>query len=435
MDSKPNGSTITAAATTTFTSSSPKGQVLLGKYEMGRLLGRGTFAKVYHARAVSDGTAVAVKVLDKPEVVGTDMGPRVLREVSAMRRLSHPNVLHLMEVMATKSKIYLIMELAPGGDLLSRVARRGRLPEPAARRYFLQLISALRYCHVRGVAHRDVKPQNLLLDREGNLKISDFGLRRAPDQLRDDGRLHTACGTPAYTAPEVVRRKGYDGSKADAWSCGVILFVLLAGFLPFDDANIAVMYRKIHKREYEFPPWITNTARRLISRLLDPNPDSRLTIEGLAEHPWFKRSLSLDSQLSLMDLPPPRDAQFETTTCNAFHIISLSSGLDLSGLFDGAKRREQRFTSKESVERIMTRVEEIGARLGYFVQRKKSVSFGLNRWGTALTVEVSEVALPLLLVELRVEGGEGDDGDEFGWEELKSELGDIVLAWDGSGEL
>jgi serine/threonine protein kinase len=245
--------------------SNKKSKSLLGKYELGSLLGRGTFAKVYLARPVAGGEAVAVKVLDKAEVMGTaGMAPRVLREVTAMRRLRHPNVLHLHEVLATRAKIYLVMELARGGDLLSRLAAlpRRRLPEHAARRVFVQLVAALSYCHARGVAHRDVKPQNVLLDGDGNLKVSDFGLSALPDSLRDDCRLHTVCGTPAYAAPEVLRRKAYDGAKADAWSCGVILFVLLAGHLPFDDSNIADMCRKAHRREFEFPEWVSQTRSR-----------------------------------------------------------------------------------------------------------------------------------------------------------------------------
>ncbi|CAL9081108.1 unnamed protein product [Musa textilis] len=408
-------------------------EVLLGRYELGRLLGRGTFAKVYMARSLSDGGAVAVKVLDKPELVDSGLSRSFLTEVAAMRRLSHPNILKLYEVMATRSKIYLVVEHAPGGDLLARVARRGRLPESVARRYFQQLVSALHYCHARGVAHRDVKPQNLLLDRDGNLKVSDFGLAALPEQLRD-GRLHTACGTPAYTAPEVIRRKGYDGAKADAWSCGVMLFVLLAGSLPFDDANLALMYRKIHKREYELPPWISQSARRLLLRLLDPNPETRITIGALMEHPWLKRSLSLDSQLSGMAHLPPTTSNDLTPILNAFELISLSSGLDLSGLFDDGgkkkKKKEKRFTSTQSVGKIMERIEATGEKLGYMVETRKGSA--VARWGSILSVEVLEVASPLLLVELKLEDGSdsgSSDGEDFCWEELKVELGDIVFAW------
>ncbi|KAJ6795120.1 putative CBL-interacting protein kinase 7 [Iris pallida] len=444
-------------------------EILLGRYELGRLLGRGTFAKVYFARALSDGSPVAVKVLDKQATVRSGVGPMILREVSAMRRLSpHPNILRLHEVMATKSRIYLVMEHARGGELFARLARHGRLPEPAARRYFQQLLSALRFCHAHGIAHRDIKPENLLLDRDGNLKLSDFGLSALPDQLRaaGDGLLHTACGTPAYAAPEVMRRRGYDGAKADAWSCGVFLYVLLAGFLPFDDSNIALMYRKTQKRDYRFPPWFSPSAKRVIAGLLDPDPLTRTSVDGLMESPWIRRCYSFDPQLNLLGhLPPPQspppgegdgDGQFTTTvpasslsassfplSMNAFDIISLSSGLDLSGLFDEqGRKQERRFTSTAGVERILERVEEVGAKLGYAMEKRKGGGgvVGRGKWGSVLTVEVSEVAPPILLVELRVDGGGGngkDDDDSLRWGEVRAELGDVVFDWhkiSGGGE-
>ncbi|XP_062204136.1 CBL-interacting protein kinase 4-like [Phragmites australis] len=413
---------------------------LLGKYELGRLLGRGTFAKVYLARPVAGGEAVAVKVLDKAEVMGTaGMGPRVLREVTVMRRLRHLNVLRLHEVLATRARIYLVTELAPGGDLLSRLAAlpRRRLPEHAARRVFVQLVAALSYCHARGVAHRDVKPQNVLLDGDGNIKVSDFGISALPDSLLEDGRLHTACGTPAYAAPEVLRRKAYDGAKADAWSCGVTLFVLLAGYLPFDDANIADMCRKAQRREYEFPEWVSQPARRLVSRLLDPNPASRIAVEELATHPWFKRSLSLDSQLGgLLNGQPERALAFQAPAMNAFDIISMSPGLDLSGLFgNGKKNREKRFMTTASPEKTLEQLGRAGGKLGYVVVGKKGVEClplgGLSGLA-AMSVEMSEVAPPLMIIELRLEVADGDgdgEGPGFGWEELRLELGDVARAW------
>ncbi|KAL6847251.1 hypothetical protein ACP4OV_023104 [Aristida adscensionis] len=419
------------------------GKTLLGKYELGRLLGRGTFAKVYLARPLAGGEAVAVKVIDKAEVMGTaGMAPRVLREVAAMRRLRHPNVLRLHEVLATRARVYLVMELAPGGDLLSRLAAlpRRRLPEHAARRAFAQLVAALAHCHARGVAHRDVKPQNVLLDGGGNLKVSDFGLAALPDSRRDDGRLHTACGTPAYAAPEVLRRSAYDGAKADAWSCGVILFVLLAGRLPFDDSNIAAMCRRAHRREYELPPWVSPAARRLVSRLLDPNPATRVAVGELAAHPWLKRSLSLDSQLGgVLDGRPERALALQAPAMNAFDIISMSPGLDLSGLFGhGRQGRERRFMTAASPEQTLERLGRAGGKLGYVVVGKKGVeALPLSSGLAAMSVEMSEVAPALMLVELRLEMADGDDGggggggegQGFGWEELRQELGDVVRAW------
>ncbi|KAG0451385.1 hypothetical protein HPP92_013784 [Vanilla planifolia] len=421
-------------------------EVLLGKYEVGRLLGRGTFAKVYEARSLPEGSVVAIKVIDKPKIVGGDLGPRIIREVSAMRRLSdHPHIIKLYEVLATRSKIYLVMEHASGGELLARVARRGRLSEPTALRYFHQLLSALRFCHARGVAHRDVKPQNLLLDRDGNLKVSDFGLAALPEHRREDGLLLTACGTPAYAAPEIARHHAYDGARADAWSCGVILFVLLAGFLPFDDSNLPEMYHRIHRRDYRFPPWFSAASKRLISRLLDPNPETRITIDAVTDLSWFRRANSLGDHLSLLSSAIPRPhprplaaaaPPLSAPALNAFDIISLSSGLDLSGLFssEGSVANERRFMSTAALEMVVERIEEVSERLGYVFERRKEGGGGkvLGRWGAVMTVEIAEVAPPMLLVMVKLETGSWTEEQRHGdvsWEELKSALGDLIFAW------
>lgn len=435
-----------------------KSTPLLGKYELGALLGRGTFAKVYLAHAVADGAPVAVKVIDKEAAAaamagGTAAVAAVLREVSAMRRLRHhPGVLRLHEVLASRARIYLVMELATGGDLLSWLAatlpRRcgGRLPEHAVRRVFVQLVAALAHCHARGVAHRDVKPQNILLDGDGNVKLADFGFA-ALDVVPDSGGLlQTACGTPAYAAPEVIlrRRGGYDGAKADAWSCGVVLFVLLAGRLPFDDANVPDMCRKARRREYrELPPWVSPPARRLVHRLLDPNPATRVAVEVLvATHPWFKpRSLSLDNSQLGGGCGQPEPECAPASKLNAFDIISMSPGLDLSGLFRGSSRssRERRFTTTASPERTMEQLCSASGKLRYAVMvvGKKEVDPCLNplsKAGMAMSVEMSELAPPLMLVEMRLEmdDGEREDGEGFGWEELRLELGDVVRSWHSS---
>ncbi|KAK8548597.1 hypothetical protein V6N13_054618 [Hibiscus sabdariffa] len=411
----------------------PTSSILLGKYQLGRLLGRGSFAKVHEAASLEDdNTVVAVKIIDKTKTVDAAMEPRIIREVSAMRLLQHhPNILKIHEVMATKTKIYLVMELATGGELFAKVLRRGRLSEPAARRYFSQLVSTLHFCHQNGVAHRDVKPQNLLLDQTGNLKVSDFGLSALPEQL-NDGLLHTACGTPAYTAPEVVRRKGYDGSKADAWSCGVILFVLLAGYLPFDDSNLVAMYKKIHRREFQFPPWISKHAKGIIWQLLDPNPSSRMSLIKLMETPWFKRTTLTraisDNQLE--SLLQDRKLKHDMTCngVNAFDIISLSSGLDLSGLFE--KGKEKRYiTSSMEIDGVMEGVMEVGERLGYRVEKGKRGVVGLEKGRVVVVVEAVEVAELFVLVEVKVVGGGGGGIDEGQWVDLVDGLGNIFVSW------
>ncbi|PON40168.1 Calcium/calmodulin-dependent/calcium-dependent protein kinase [Parasponia andersonii] len=413
---------------------------VLGKYRLGRELGRGSFARVFEAQSIindENNSKVAIKII-KREKLDAAMEPRIIGEVEAMRRLhQHPNVLKIHEVMATKTKIYLVMELATGGELFAKVAGGRKLKESAARRYFQQLVSALRFCHQNGVAHRDVKPQNLLLDRNGSLKVSDFGLSALPDRIRN-GLLHTACGTLAYTAPEVLARRGYDGSKADAWSCGVILHVLVTGQLPFDDRNQAAMNNKIRNRDYRFPDSVSVPAQKIIYRLLDPNPKTRLTIEKLAEISWFKKSLPP---------PPPDKSLFESSsadicasfcksgeilgTINAFDIIaSLSSGLNLSGLFEGSapNRREKRFTAAETAEVVIGKVSEVGDVLGFRSERGKGWSLGLGKGRVVLIVEVFEISPSLFLGEMKVVEG-GFEFEELHWQTFKSGLERIGLAW------
>lgn len=244
----------------------------VGKYELGRTLGEGTFAKVKFALNVETGENVAIKILDKEKVLKHKMIGQIKREISTMKLIRHPNVIRMYEVMASKTKIYIVLEFVTGGELFDKIASKGRLKEDEARKYFQQLINAVDYCHSRGVFHRDLKPENLLLDANGVLKVSDFGLSALPQQVREDGLLHTTCGTPNYVAPEVINNKGYDGAKADLWSCGVILFVLMAGYLPFEEPNLMALYKKIFKADFTCPPWFSTSAKKLIKRILDPNP-------------------------------------------------------------------------------------------------------------------------------------------------------------------
>ncbi|KAL7247198.1 hypothetical protein ACSBR2_002168 [Camellia fascicularis] len=226
------------------------------RYELGRLLGQGTSARVYYARSLKTGESVSIKEIDKEKVLRVELVDQIKREISVMRLVKHPNIVQLYEVMATKTKIYFVIEYAKGGELFNQVAK-GKLKEDVARKYFQQLIKAVDFCHSRGVYHRDLKPENLLLDENENLKVSEYGLSGFAELKQQDGLLHTTCGTPAYVAPEVINTKGYDGAKAKSniWSCGLILFVLLAGYLPFRDSNLMETYRKIGKAECKCPNW------------------------------------------------------------------------------------------------------------------------------------------------------------------------------------
>ncbi|KAM7267303.1 hypothetical protein ACFE04_009469 [Oxalis oulophora] len=406
--------------------------VLHGKYELGRQLGHGTFAKVYHARNIQSGKSVAMKIVGKEKVIKVGMIEQIKREISVMKMVKHPNIVELDEVLASKSKIYFAMELVRGGELFAKVAK-GKLREELARFYFQQLISAVDFCHSRGVYHRDLKPENLLLDEEGNLKVTDFGLSAFAEHLRQDGLLHTSCGTPAYVAPEVIGKKGYDGAKADIWSCGVILYVLLAGFLPFQDDNIVTMYRKIYRGDFKCPPWFSSEARRLITKLLDPNPSSRITIAKVMQSSWFKRSLP-------KSIWNKKEIEFELEektkmpeTLNAFHIISLSQGFDLSPLFEENQREEKqeiRFATTKPASSVISRLEE--AAKNKFSVKKSETRVKLQgqesgrKGKLMINADIFAFTPSFLVVEVSKDNGDTLEYNQFCSKELRPALSDIV---------
>lgn len=413
---------------------------VFGKYEMGRLLGKGTFAKVYYGKQIATGESVAIKVINKDQVKKEGMMEQIKREISVMRLVRHPNIVELKEVLATKTKIFFVMEYVRGGELFAKVAK-GRLKEDQARKYFQQLISAVDFCHSRGVSHRDLKPENLLLDDDENLKISDFGLSAIPEQLRLDGLLHTQCGTPAYVAPEVLRKKGYDGSKADTWSCGVILYVLLAGFLPFQDENLMSMYNMVLRAEFQFPPWFSSDSKRLISKILVADPQKRTTISAIMRVPWFLKGFSPCEGKTEGPVKGEENVDNKVSSpkfFNAFEFISsMSSGFDLSGLFENKKKKGSVFTSKCSASAIVSKIEMAAEGLSFKVTEVKDFKIRMRgppegRKGRLfVTAEVFEVAPEVAVVEFSKSAGDTMEYAKFCEEDVRPALKDIVWSWQG----
>jgi serine/threonine protein kinase len=261
----------------------------VGKYELGRTLGSGSFSKV--KLGVDDqGGQYAVKIIDKEQLIREHMEEQLKREISIMRMANHPNIVRLYDVLQTQNNIYLVLELVTGGELFDRIVSAKRFDEDTGRKYFQQLVSALHYCHKQGIAHRDLKPENLLVDDKGNIKITDFGLANMQPLNNPNHLMKTVCGTPNYVAPEVLKERGYNGPTSDVWSCGVILFVMLAGYLPFDDPQLNALFAKIDKGEYRMCRTFSDGVKDLIMKTIVVDPKQRITLEGVIRHPWFQKN-------------------------------------------------------------------------------------------------------------------------------------------------
>nr|CAB3459268.1 unnamed protein product [Digitaria exilis] len=264
---------------------------------------------------------------------------------------------------------------------------------------------------------------------------------------QDDGLLHTTCGTPNYVAPEVLEDQGYDGAMADLWSCGVILFVLLAGYLPFEDSNLMTLYKKIANAEFTFPPWTSFPAKRLLTRILDPNPMTRITIPEILEDEWFKKGYKrpefdekYDTTLDDVDAVfndseehhVTEKKEEEPVALNAFELISMSEGLNLGNLFDAEQefKRETRFTSKCPPKEIVRKIEEAAKPLGFDVQKKnyklrlEKVKAG-RKGNLNVATQILQVAPSLHMVEVRKAKGDTLEFHKF-FKNLSKTLKDVV---------
>ncbi|POR38423.1 Carbon catabolite-derepressing protein kinase [Tolypocladium paradoxum] len=264
-----------------------KAEQRIGAYRIVRTLGEGSFGKV--KLAIHHGTAqqVALKIIARKKLISRDMAGRVEREIEYLQLLRHPHIIKLYTVIKTQTEIIMVLEYA-GGELFDHIVQHGRMSEGEARRFFQQMLCAVEYCHRHKIVHRDLKPENLLLDEHLNVKIADFGLSNI---MTDGNFLKTSCGSPNYAAPEVIGGKLYAGPEVDVWSCGVILYVLLVGRLPFDDEHIPSLFAKIARGTYSIPPWMPSGAASLIKKMLVVNPVQRATIDEIRQDPWFTTDL------------------------------------------------------------------------------------------------------------------------------------------------
>lgn len=259
----------------------------IGPYELLDTLGAGNFGLVRRARHLITDQLFAIKIVEKTMLHYTIAGDMdIRREMSILRALDHPNIIQLHEVMESPRRVYLVIDLATGGDFYDLLLTHGRFAEQEARIFFTQLVEAVSYCHSRGVFHRDLKPENLLLDAGGRLQVTDFGFGAVKD--REGAVLRTSCGSPHYCAPEVWgSAEGYDGRKSDAFSVGVILYVLVVGGQPFNDPCERELLRKVSECRARYPSFLSEEVVDLLKRLLVRDPEKRWDLETVKTHPWF----------------------------------------------------------------------------------------------------------------------------------------------------
>lgn len=258
---------------------------IAGLYDLLDTLGSGHFAVVKLARHVFTGEKVAVKVIDKSKLDEVSRS-HLYQEVRCMKLVQHPNVVRLYEVIDTHTKLYLILELGDGGDLYDYIMRHeSGLSESVARDYFRQIVRAISYCHRLHVVHRDLKPENVVFfERLGVVKLTDFGFS---NKFSPGQKLETSCGSLAYSAPEILLGDSYDAPAVDVWSLGVILFMLVCGQPPFQEANDSETLTMIMDCKYTIPSHISPSCKRLIGRMLVREPEKRATLSEIAIDPWM----------------------------------------------------------------------------------------------------------------------------------------------------
>lgn len=297
---------------------------MIGDYVTTKTLGTGAFGTVMLAKKKHSETLYAIKSISKQSILRSQMGAQVKKEISIMKGLDHPNIVQIFEVLMSAGHLYIVMDFVSGGELYSKITRTGKLSDSECRRYVRQLCSALNYCHQKHVCHRDIKPQNILLDKDDNALLADFGFAsivKVEEEGEDAGRtdrtnstcsnvsnvsglscdsthstsdrtmegssklmkqMSTMCGTMAYMAPEILNRDKYFGDKVDIWALGVVIYVLLVGFMPFKEEDAT-------KAKYSIPKDVESDAADFVSNMLVLDPRERYSARHLLEHPWVEK--------------------------------------------------------------------------------------------------------------------------------------------------
>ncbi|SMQ46913.1 unnamed protein product [Zymoseptoria tritici ST99CH_3D1] len=272
-----------------------------GHWELGKTVGAGSMGKVKLARNKETGEQVAVKIVPRGATEAEHRTPqereraehskeiRTAREAAIVTLVDHPYICGMRDVLRTNYHWYMLFEYVNGGQMLDYIISHGRLKEKQARKFGRQIASALDYCHRNSIVHRDLKIENILISKTGDIKIIDFGLSNL---FSPRNTLKTFCGSLYFAAPELLQAKQYTGPEVDVWSFGIVLYVLVCGKVPFDDQSMPQLHAKIKKGVVEYPPWLSFECRTLIARMLTTNPNDRATLQEIMTHPWMVKGFN-----------------------------------------------------------------------------------------------------------------------------------------------
>lgn len=312
----------------------------IGIYEFRGEIGRGasSIVKLVYERRTNK--YFACKILPRSRLKMHNLEDRFENEIRINQQIRHANVVALYDLCKDREYYYIIMELCANGELFKYVVDRGKLNEQDAKPIIIQILMALYSVHLLGICHRDLKPENILITEQCFIKISDFGLSKFVDR---NGLVTTPCGSPCYTSPECISGKPYDGRKSDIWSCGVILYAMLTGQLPWTKRNQNQLFDQIKRGDYTIPTYLSEDCRSFISGLMTVNPDERFTIPEAMQHVWLNSGVTLDLPIKFTSTPTPslrKLDQFFDRELSVDTYADIDSGMSDPSLttLDGAKK-------------------------------------------------------------------------------------------------
>ena len=257
----------------------------IGPYQILGTIGEGGYSVVKLVKNLKSKTDFAVKIVPKDRIMTKRGMEHFENEIRIMQKMTHPNIVHLIDLFQDEDNYYVIMDFCSCGDLLGLIRERKYIKEQEAKVIFMQICRAINYIHSFNIAHRDLKPENILIDQLGNIKVSDFGFAKF---IPKSNVLDTPCGSPCYSSPECISGAPYDGKKSDIWSLGVILYAMVVGCLPWTKRNKKELYSQIKSGYYTIPNNINEQCKDLIERMLTVDTEKRITLPEIFDHPWVQ---------------------------------------------------------------------------------------------------------------------------------------------------